>query len=296
MIISAGRDPIGIVGAGRVGAVLGAALGAAGHPVVAVSALSAASRDRAAALLPGVPVSTDPGEVARAAGLLLLAVPDDVLEGLVAGLAETGALRPGQLVVHTSGRHGLAVLAPAVAIRVRPLALHPAMTFAGTPDDLARLPGVRIGVTAPAELLGLARGLVADLGGVPVQIAEEARPAYHAALAHGANHLVTLVAQAADVLRGAGVAEPMPVLAPLLRAALEGALSEGDAATTGPVVRGDDGTVATHLAALADAPATVAAYRALAADTATRAVRRGRLLPHDAARVLEAVDPSALRA
>src|SRR5829696_5427872 len=119
-------DSAGIVGVGRVGAVLGAALARAGHRVVAGTGVSAESVGRAARLLPGVPLLPADEVVARA-DLVLLAVPDDQLGPLVTGLAGTGAWRPGQVVAHTSGAHGLAVLAPARG--VRPLALHPAMTF-----------------------------------------------------------------------------------------------------------------------------------------------------------------------
>ncbi|RIV31692.1 Rossmann-like and DUF2520 domain-containing protein [Micromonospora radicis] len=274
---------VGVVGAGRVGATLGAALAAAGHRVVASTGGSGASRARLALLLPTL-APRPAAEVARAAtDLLLIAVPDDALAGVVAGLAADGALRPGQVVAHTSGAHGLSVLAPAVAAGARPLAVHPAMTFAGTPDDLGRLAGISYGVTAPAELRPLAARLVTDLGGVPEWIAETDRPLYHAALAHGANHLVTLVNEAADRLRDAGVGQPEKVLAPLLRAALENALRLGDDALTGPVVRGDAGTVARHLARLAaTAPESVGPYLALARRTADRAVAAGRLRPAEA--------------
>ena len=145
-----GRLGVGVVGAGRVGAVLGSALRGAGHPVVACRAISEASRERAAALLPGVPVLDIP-EVVRRAELVLLAVPDDALAGLVQGLADVGAWQAGQIVVHTSGRFGTDVLAPARRAGVIPLALHPAMTFTGTSLDLARLVGCSFAVTAPAR-------------------------------------------------------------------------------------------------------------------------------------------------
>ncbi|TCB98962.1 DUF2520 domain-containing protein [Micromonospora zingiberis] len=282
---------VGVIGAGRVGATLGAALAAAGHRVVATTGSSGASRARLALLLPTV-ARRRPVEVARAAtDLLLISVPDDALAGVVAGLAADGALRAGQVVAHTSGAHGLEVLAPAAATGARPLALHPAMTFTGTPDDLGRLPGISYGVTASAELRPLAARLVADLGGVPEWIGEFDRPLYHAALAHGANHLVTLVNEAADRLRDAGVAQPEKVLAPLLRAALENALHLGDDALTGPVVRGDAGTVARHLARLAaTAPESVGAYLALARRTADRAVAAGRLRGADAEPLLGVLD------
>jgi predicted short-subunit dehydrogenase-like oxidoreductase (DUF2520 family) len=273
----AARLQVGVIGAGRVGSVLGAALRRAGHDLVAVSAVSAASTARAELFLPGVPVLA-PDDVARAASLVLLAVPDDALPDLVAGLAEVGAFGPGQLVAHVSGRHGLAVLAPAEG--VLPLALHPVLPFTGTEIDLARLAGVSFGVTAPEVLRPIAEALVVEMGGEPVWVREELRPLWHAALAHGANHLVTLVASAADLLREAGAEDPGAVLAPLLGAALDGVLRGGDAALTGPVSRGDAGTVAAHLAAL---PAEVRpSYVALARLTADRALASGRLQPQQA--------------
>jgi predicted short-subunit dehydrogenase-like oxidoreductase (DUF2520 family) len=272
-----GRLGVGVVGAGRVGAVLGSALRAAGHAVVGVSAVSQASRDRAEAMLPGVPVLEIPDVVERAE-LVLVTVPDDALPELVGGLATTGAWQPGQLVVHTSGRYGWRVLDPAVGRGAIPLALHPAMTFTGTSLDLTRLADCCFGVSAPNPVLPIAQALVVEMGAEPVVIPEEARPLYHAALAHGANHLVTLVAQAVDVLRAAGVERPDRVLAPLLSAALDNALRSGDGALTGPVARGDAGTVAAHLASIAPVdPAVAETYRALARATADRALAGGRL-------------------
>jgi predicted short-subunit dehydrogenase-like oxidoreductase (DUF2520 family) len=246
---------VGVVGAGRVGAVLGAALAAAGHEIVGVSAMSDGSRARAEIFLPGVPVLS-PVEVARHCELLLLAVPDDVLPGLVQGLDD--ALPP--IVAHVSGRHGLAVLGDVQT----PLALHPVYPFSGGPADLT---GVRFGVTA--HDLELADQLVRDMGGVPVHVAEVLRPLWHASLAHGANHLVTLVASAADMLRAAGAEDPGAVLRPLLSAALDGALERGTAALTGPVMRGDAGTVRAHLEVVPDE--TRELYVALARETARRA-------------------------
>ncbi len=269
---AAARLRVGVIGCGRVGAVLGAALQRAGHDVVAVSAVSEASLGRAATLLPGVAVST-PDEVVRAAGLVLLAVPDDVLPGLVAGLAEVGAFTAGQLVAHTSGRHGLGVLEPAAG--TLPLALHPVLPFSGTAVDLARLEGASFGVTAPDVLRPIAEALVVEMGGEPVWVLDELRPLWHAALAHAANHLVTVVSSAADLLRSAGAEDPGAVLAPLLTAALDGALRQGDAALTGPVSRGDAGTVAAHLDVLPDDVRP--AYLALARLTADRALATGRL-------------------
>ncbi|MCW2725292.1 MAG: oxidoreductase [Frankiales bacterium] len=281
------RLAVGVIGTGRVGAVLGAALAAAGHELVAVSAVSEASVRRAETLLPGVPIRT-PDEVAGVAGLLLLTVPDDALPDLVAGLASTGALQPGQLVAHTSGRHGLSVLEPVVRRGGLPLALHPVLPFTGTHVDLARLAGASFGVTAPEPLRPVAEVLVLEMGGEPVWLPDEQRPLWHAALAHGSNHLVTLVASVTDLLRAAGVEDPARVLGPLLGAALDGSLRSGDAALTGPVSRGDAGTVRAHLDVLAAvAPEVLPAYVAMARLTADRALASGRLDPHQAGALLE---------
>ncbi|WP_263166981.1 Rossmann-like and DUF2520 domain-containing protein [Streptomyces sp. SCSIO ZS0520] len=271
------RLTVGVVGAGRVGPALAASLQLAGHRPVAVSAVSDASRRRAAELLPDVAVCT-PAEVLARAELVLLTVPDDALPQLVAGLAETGAVRPGQLLAHTSGRYGTRVLDPATRAGALPLALHPAMTFTGTSVDVQRLAGCSFGVTAPEELRLAAEALVIEMGGEPECIAEESRPLYHAALALGANHLVTLVAQSMDLLRAAGVGAPDRMLGPLLGAALDNTLRSGDGALTGPVARGDAGTVAAHVAELrAHAPETVPGYLAMARATADRALAHGLL-------------------
>lgn len=276
------RLDVGVVGAGRVGAVLGAALARAGHRVRGAYAVSDASRARAADLLPGVPVVDLPTAIAGM-DLVLLAVPDDALGDLVAGLAATGRWEAGQLVAHTSGRHGIAVLAPVLEAHALPLALHPAMTFSGTAMDLDRLADCAFGVTAPEPLREAAMALVLDMGGTPVWVAEDQRVTYHAALAHGANHLVTVVAQAAQVLRSAGVDATAEVLGPLVRAAVDNALRLGDAALTGPVSRGDVGTVDAHLRALEQvSPDIRATYAALARATVVRARRAGRLRPAQA--------------
>ena len=276
---------IGVVGAGRVGAVLAAALGSAGHEIVSVAGESDASRNRITSLLPAVRVDK-PSAVARDCDLLLLTVPDDMLANVVSMLSASGSIHPGQLVVHTSGRHGLAVLTEAAALGARPIALHPAMTFTGTSLDLPRLPDCVFGVTAGAEERAVAQRLVDDLGGRTMWVDEAHRTLYHAGLAHGANHLVTLVTEAMEILSAAGADDPAGTLRPLLAAALDNALAAGDAALTGPIARGDVNTVAAHLADLeATAPQTLPSYIALARATLDRVVTDGRVLPIRAARI-----------
>ncbi len=283
------RLAVGVIGAGKVGAVLGAALAAAGHGVVAVSAVSDASRSRAEALLPQAEV-LDPADVLARVDLALIAVPDDAIASLADGLAAAGAVRPGQLVVHLSGLHGTAVLAAMTRAGALPLALHPAMTFTGTTVDLARLAGCCFAVTAPEPLRPIGHALVVEMGGEPQDVREESRPLYHAALAAAANSTVTLIAQSLELLARTGVADPARLLGPLMFAAVEGALRRGDEALTGPVARGDAGTVTAHLRELsAVSPEASAAYLALARLTADRALAAGLLKTRDAEALLDAL-------
>ncbi|OBF16456.1 DUF2520 domain-containing protein [Mycobacterium sp. ACS4331] len=281
------RLKVGIISAGRVGTALGVALERAEHVVVACSAISNASLQRAARRLPDTPVVPVP-EVAAASELLLLAVPDAELPALISGLAATGEVRRGTIVAHTSGANGIGVLAPLTEQGCLPLAIHPAMTFTGADEDITRLSDACFGITAADEIgYAIAQSLVLEIGGEPVRVREDARTLYHAALAHASNHLVTVIADACEALRAAlagqellgqelvvsepgGVAER--VLAPLARAALENTLQRGQAALTGPVARDDAAAIAGHLAALHEVdPDLAEAYRTVSLRTAQRA-------------------------
>ncbi|MGV9610738.1 Rossmann-like and DUF2520 domain-containing protein [Nocardia xishanensis] len=290
---TSGYDPaparltVGIVSAGRVGSALGAALERAGHVVFGVSAISDASKHRARLRLPDseiLPVE----EVAARSELLLLAVPDAELAGLTRGLASAGAVRRGTIVAHTSGANGVGVLAPLAEIGALPLAIHPAMTFTGHDEDISRLGNACFGITAADDIgYAIAQSLVIEMGGEPVRVSEENRALYHAALAHGSNHLVTVVLDAVDALRealsgpgllGQQIVDDQPnglaerLLAPLASAALDNALRRGQAALTGPVARGDAEAVAAHLDAMAAVDDRLAAgYRAMSLRTAERA-------------------------
>lgn len=239
----------GVVGMGSVGPVLAAAWKQAGHTLVGVSARSESSHERAEAMLSGV-TFWDATELSRRVDLLVLTVRDSELASLVDRLAHEGAFRAGQLVAHTAGAFGLEILSPAAESGAIPLALHPAQTFSGTSLDLARLHGCSWAVNAPLALMSVAQALVLDIDGVPQVLADSARPLYHAALAHGANHLVTLVTQTLRVLRVAGIENPAEFVEPLMKAALERALQEGEAGLSGPIKRGDVDTISKHLQAL----------------------------------------------
>ena len=234
MTARSGRLGIGIVGAGRVGPVLGAALGGAGHAIVGISTVSDAGRDRADALLPGVPVLTVP-ELVERAELVLLAVPSSELEALVSGLAATGAWQPGQLVVHTAPGFGVGVLAPATAAGGIPLAIHPAMAFTGTSLDLVRLRESWCAVTAPNPVLPIAQALVVEMGAEPIVVDEADRAAYAEAIATATGFSTAIVTQAAGALEAIGIERPGRVLGPLVRSAVENALGAAGAIDAGTI-------------------------------------------------------------
>ncbi|WP_051105761.1 Rossmann-like and DUF2520 domain-containing protein [Parafrankia discariae] len=285
---------VAVIGVGRAGSALGAALAAAGHEVSAFYTRSPAGRERAAERFPTATACATPAQAAAAAEVILLGVPDDLIETVAAqaapGLTRSvpgGSLLP--LVAHLSGRHGIAPLAPARAVGARTAAIHPIMTLTGTPADVDRLTGATFGVTTvPGDepAAALVRRLVTDVGGRVAVVPEEQRPIYHAALVLGGNFLATLVTAAGRLIAEAGVPDPAGALGPLLRASLENALDGGAAAMTGPVRRGDVGTVTAQLAGLEALDRHLAdAYAALAVLTADRLEQAGLLEPPVAAAV-----------
>lgn len=265
-----GFHQIGIVGAGRVAQAL--ALGLAPHSLAQplLWARTPARAETAAARL-GCAIA-EPGldRLAQACDVIVIAVSDDAVASVAADLAEAMATGRQPFVFHVSGRSGAAILDPLRAAGALTAAIHPAMTFTGDPEGEAlRMEQARFAVTGSSpQASELAHRLVGLLGGVAVDIAEERRPLYHAALCHASNHLVTLMAGASHALRNAGVDDPAGLLAPLVRAALENSLDRGFDALSGPVLRGDSLTIESHLDILAACcPGLLPAYRAMALAT-----------------------------
>ena len=218
-----GRLGVGIIGAGKVGPVLGAALAGAGHALVGISASTDDERERVDIMLPGVPVLAVP-ELVERSELVVIAVPDDQLAALVAGLAALGAWQPGQLVLHTAAAYGVSVLDPARAAGAIPLAVHPALAFTGTSVDLARLRDSWCAVTAPGPVLPIAQALVVEMGAEPIVIDESDRVAYAEAVAAASQFSTAIVAQSVEALRAIGVEQPGRVLGAVVRSAVENAL------------------------------------------------------------------------
>lgn len=218
-----GRLGVGVIGAGRVGPVIAAALAGAGHAIVGIAAVSERNRDRARAMLPDVPILEIPDLIERSE-LVILAIPEEELESLVAGLAATGTWQAGQLVLHTAPGVGYSVLAPAVAAGAIPLAVHPAMVFTGTSIDLVRLRESYCAVTAPTPVLPIGQALVVEMGAEPVIVAEADRATYAEAVAIATSFSAEIVRQSTTLLAGLGIESPSGVLGPLLRSSVENAL------------------------------------------------------------------------
>lgn len=269
---AAPRLTAGVISAGAVGTAVGEALERAGHSVTGVVARSAASAGRAKLRLPRARAGTI-AEVAADAELIILAVPDPVLFSVAAEVASH--VGPGRIVMHVAGSMGRAVLDPIALTGALTIAAHPAMTFTGKPSDADRLNGCPWGVTAGDDVARtVAELLIGEIGGSVVPIPEASRTLYHAGMAHGANHLATVVADAVTVIATA-IAGGTPsttdrddaakLLRPLLEASLGNSLQWGSAALTGPAARDDVGAVAKHLHELeARLPRTTSAYAALA--------------------------------
>lgn len=273
---------VAIVGAGRVGCSIGRSLLAAGHRVVAATVARTDSAKRVFDALGRIPLVRSE-DAALSASVVVCAVPDDALLDTATRVAK--GLEPGAVVVHTSGISGaeaLSACGPNVA------AIHPAQTI---PEPTTDLGGVFFGVTAPEHMKPWAAWFVGELGGTPVDIPEGSRVLYHAALAMASNFTVTIAGDAADLLGDRAM------LAPLIGQSVENVARLGaDEALTGPIVRGDAGTVRKHLAALtAGAPHLLESYVANARRTLDRAVRSGRLDASKARAVAEALEEALVR-
>lgn len=226
-----GRLRVGVIGAGKVGPILGAALAGAGHSISGISATSESSKDRVQSIMPDAPIRDVPGILANSE-LVLIAVPDEQLADLVSGLAAAELWQPGQIVVHTSARFGTDVLMPAVVQGAIPIALHPAMRFTGTSIDLIRLGDSYIAVTAPNPVLPIGQALAVELGGEPVVISEEQRADYAEAISIASDFSRAIVDQSTGILAGLGLEQPNRIVAPLIRSTVENALANAAGAAS----------------------------------------------------------------
>ncbi len=274
---------VGIVGAGAVGTALGVALARAGWPVGAVASRDAARRDRFRSLVPGARGFAEATALLDEVELIVLAVPDDVIPGLARQLR----MYSGQAMVHTSGALGAEALEPAMAAGTQVGAFHPLVAFADTELAVAALHGATIAIEGDDQLTDLLARMADALGAHAVRLAPGTKAAYHAAAVLAAGGFIALLDAIAELGRVAGLDEAgsLSIYGRLAEQTLENARALGIArALTGPMTRGDVGTLERHLATLrSDAPAVLPLYVAAAEREIALAEARGALAPAAAA-------------
>jgi predicted short-subunit dehydrogenase-like oxidoreductase (DUF2520 family) len=273
---------IGIIGAGAVGTALGVALTRAGWPVHAVASRDAARRERFRSLVEGSRAFSEPTALVEEVELIIVAVPDDAVASVAGGIRMYG----GQAIVHTSGVLGPEVLAPAMAAGTQIGSFHPLVAFADTERAVAALHGATVAIEGDDQLAALLAAMAEALGAVPVRLAPGAKAAYHAAAVLAAGGFVALLDAIAELGRVAGLDEAgaLAIYGPLIEQTLGNARALGiQAALTGPMTRGDRGTLDAHLAALREhAPAVLDLYVAAAEREIALAEARGALTPEAA--------------
>jgi predicted short-subunit dehydrogenase-like oxidoreductase (DUF2520 family) len=270
---------IGIVGAGAVGRALGAALQRAGWPISAVASRDAGRREAFQHLVPGARAFAEATAIVDEAELIFLCVPDDAIARLAAELR----LYSGQALVHTSGVLGAEVLAPAMAAGSQAGGFHPLVAFADTERAVEAFRGAAVAIEGDEQLGALLAELAEALGAVPVRLLPGTKPAYHAAAVLAAGGFVALLDAIAQLGRVAGLEEAgsLAIYGRLIEQTLGNARALGiRSALTGPMTRGDVGTLAAHLAALrAHAPDVMDLYLAVAQREVRLAEERGALAP-----------------
>ncbi len=279
-----GQPPIiGIVGAGAVGTALGVALDRAGWRIHAVASRDNARRERFRSLVPGVRAFVDAPPLVEEVELIILAVPDDAIPSAAGELH----MYSGQAMIHTSGLLGAEALASSMAAGTQVGSFHPLVAFADLERAVAALHGATIAIEGDDQLLDLLARMAEAVGGSPVRLTPGAKPAYHAAAVLAAGGFDALLDAIAELGRVAGLDEAgsLAIYGGLIEQTLGNARSLGIAAAlTGPMTRGDRGTVTAHLAALAaHAPATIPVYTALAEREIAIAEARRALAPEAAA-------------
>jgi predicted short-subunit dehydrogenase-like oxidoreductase (DUF2520 family) len=273
-----GQPPIiGIVGAGAVGTALGVALSRGGWPIHAVASRDAGRRERFRSLVEVSRVFADPEPILDEVELIILAVPDDSIGPLAASLR----MYSGQAMIHTSGALGAEVLAPAMAAGTQIGAFHPLVAFADTERAVAALHGATIAIEGDDQLAAMLADMAEVVGATAVRLAEGSKAAYHAAAVLAAGGFVALLDAIAELGRVAGLDEAgsLAVYGPLIEGTLDNARALGiRAALTGPMTRGDIGTLVAHLATLqAHAPGVLELYVAAARREIELAEGRGAL-------------------
>jgi len=264
---------IGFIGAGTVATTLAIALSNKGYPVVAISSLNRESARKLTNRISGCRAYDDNQEVADKAEFVFIITPDDIIASVAAEIK----WQPGQNVVHCSGADSTDILEPARKAGARVGVFHPLQTFASQKQE--NLPGITFAIEADESLLTTLKEMAAALGGHWIEIKADDKVIYHAAAVFACNYLITLVKMATDLWQSFDIPpeKSTRALLPLLRGTINNIDTVGiPRCLTGPIARGDAGTIRKHLNALHRvSPDFVASYRELGLQTITIALAKG---------------------
>jgi predicted short-subunit dehydrogenase-like oxidoreductase (DUF2520 family) len=267
----------GFIGAGTTGTALAVRLSQNGCPVVAVASRTLSSAQKLARLVPNCQVYHTAQEVAEAAELVFITTPDDV----IAQVCGEARWHEGQSVVHCSGAHSVDILEPATNLGAAVGSFHPLQTFADVNQAMDNLPGSTFALEAKEPLLSMLKELTALLKGDWVELKPGDKVLYHAAAVFACNYLVTLVKMALDLWLNFGVSskEATQALLPLLKGTINNIDNVGlPNCLTGPIARGDLGTIERHLSALeAKNPSLLTIYRELGLQTIPIVLSKGKI-------------------
>ncbi|MFH1381581.1 MAG: DUF2520 domain-containing protein [Chloroflexota bacterium] len=283
---------IGFIGSGTVGSALALRLSQQGYAVVAVSSKGHTSAEKLAASITGCRAVRDNQVVADAADLVFITTPDDVIPTVAASVK----WHAGQSVVHCSGADSTETIAAARQFGARVGAFHPLQTFAGVKQAIENIPGSTFAIEAEEPLLATLKEMATALEGSWIELNESDKVLYHASAVIACNYLITLVKLATDLWQTFDVPREKAVHAmlPLLQGTLHNLDTVGiPQCLTGPVARGDTGTIRKHLKALEkSAPEVLATYRELGRQTVPVAEAKGRINKRQAEEMQELFQPA----
>jgi predicted short-subunit dehydrogenase-like oxidoreductase (DUF2520 family) len=283
------RDSIAIIGLGKVGTAVGYLLRTAGYTIVAVAGRSLENL-RMGLRYTGGQVYTDNAEAASCAECVLITTSDDAIALVCEEISQKGALRAGKKVIHMSGAGGLDLLASARRAGAFVASIHPIQSFAHVEGAIKSIPGSTFGITADEEIKQWAEQMVRDIGGSPFQLADTDKALYHAAACLASNYLTTLMHTVEEIYQSLGMEREDALRAfwPLVRGTLENIETKGAVqALTGPISRGDAGTIEKHLSALRERlPGLLPLYCEMGIKTVDIGLKK-KTLPPDKAEIIK---------
>ena len=282
------RETIAILGIGKVGRAIGLLLRSAGYNIAAIASRTPASINQGMAYTGGTPY-TDFSEAASQAECIFITTSDDAIASVCEKITRGGSIKPGKKVIHMSGAGGLSLLEEARRSGAHTACIHPLQSFADVEGAIKNIPGSTFGITSDDEIKQWCVQVVKDLGGNPFFISDAEKPLYHAAACIASNYLTTLIHMVQTIYQSLGLdrEDAMHAFWPLVKGTVRNIEDKGTVhALTGPIARGDMGTLKKHIEALHNkVPALLNAYRVLGILTTEIGVEKKTLSPQDAERM-----------